>query len=363
MIGKRILLTTVVFIFVFVTSSRLSFPATQYEWKDYDRISVHVLSPKHNSYMPINYFQSLSATAMDPDCQRHKYDGEEWSDWYVIYDEVTSGTTSSDYHMWWTCGIGEIMEDFKYGTHAEYISPDYSDGSSIRIACISVYADDFNRGDESPTNRGHDDSQGCDSINLYIWQVTVSARQSGTVSSNYDGERFSVYAGGDQLGWVEYNNPTDCEQYAGNTELAGSIPSGPTWPGPGDYTDWKWSQFTKGYGRHKVSGGSNWIYDENDSDWTEEALGSYPAKDEDSRHNGSDVREIFLIDIPGFYGGEYNNQGILSPFYYVDLEYDFDFKTYIIKGETRVSNLCIWHVDFALTESGGVWTVNGSHSP
>ncbi|MHC4693589.1 MAG: hypothetical protein ACYS67_12680 [Planctomycetota bacterium] len=373
MLAKTILLLAVVTI---CTNTIIA--ETQYEWKDDESIEVEITSPDDDTYVPINHTQSLSATASDPDCQRHKNDGDtEWSDWYPIDDEVTSGNDSNDYHMWWeVSGGGEIVDEAPhtmYGTSALYQAPDYEAGSDVRDVTVTAKADDFNRGDETPTNRGYGDSQQEDSITLKVWQVTVTVSQSGSVSGNNDtvgyGDPNKPYGdeGGDKLGWVEFNEPNGCVFDGHNTEPKGSVPSGIKDSSNNDIVDgFVWKQDMKGISRIKTTTSDpNWVtpYLENDSNWVPDNPGS-SWYDGDCRHpngsSGENVHEIFMLDGPGLRVGTGNNANIAAG--WRTLERDKQYRSFVHYGGERVSNKCVWDHEFIIVEDSGKWKVN-SHNP
>lgn len=354
-----------VFVGVAICTST-SIAETQYEWENDDEainngaIDVDIIYPPDDTYVTINGEKGLACTASDPDCERNKPDGGAWSDWYPISDDVTSGNTSSNYHILWTfTGDGEILDEDKYYTSSLYTAPDYSEGNDVRDVTITATADDIDRGNESPTNKGYKESDANDSITLKIWQVTVTAQQSGTTSTNYDGTAMPQYYGDTDLGWITPNDP-NAAGYHGNTQIKGSIPSGPN-----VQTGYSWSQYFKGYARYKVNGGS-WVYDPNEPDWKEDGTA---LTDCDSRHpngGGTDVREIFTLDAPGFTAGYDNNDYIGNPHNWTDAENKLDFKTYVNYGGNRISNEdCIWEVDFVLdvNEADSTWIPVGEHTP
>ena len=155
--------------------------AVEYEYMQYTDISVNISSPADNTYVPINHGQSLQASAVDWDCERYRDPGEQWSAWYTYYDDVTTGNTSSDYHMWWTKMDGTFTD--MYGTTATWIAPDYSAGNNVRNVAVTAHANDYNRGSDTS---GYNDTGREDFITLKVWQVTVTAKQSSSISTNND---------------------------------------------------------------------------------------------------------------------------------------------------------------------------------
>ena len=342
-----------------------SIATTYYEWQNNGAISVNITSPASETYVPINMFTELHATANDPDCERRKQDSDPWTDWYAINDDVSSGDTVNNYHIWWTCtGDGEILDGYEYGPMSYYESPDYSAGNNVRAIDIVAHADDFDRGNENPTNKGYKESAGSNSICLNVWQITVETQQSGTTSTNYDGPAMPESRGDTELGWITPCTLDNKAGYYGNTQIKGSIPSGPNVK-----TGYCWFQDSWSYARYKVQGNSNWVYDIGpQTEWTEDMLPDYARKDEDSRHpNGSgiDVREIFALDAPGFYAGYTDATRIDAPDNWTDYELDANLKAYVYLGPVRVSNEHIWATDFVLDvdENTQTWIPVGNHTP
>ena len=315
-------------------------PEDAEEWAPFTAISSSITSPADNTYLPINHIQNLTATAND--CDKYRV-GEQW---YIYFDDVTSGNDETNFHLWWTCsGGGELLDE--YSPIASYKAPDYSLGNNVRNITVTAHADDFNR---TPDTYGYNDTSKQDSITLKIWQVHVAGRANGTVSTNYDGSHYDAppYAG-DQLGWVSHDNPENCWGYRGSFEFKGAIPSG-----PGVTTGYKWYNHKKGIKRHKEGG--DWVtpYDYNQSTFENDWPSNYAYKDEDSRHDETDVREIFAIDDPGFMAGENNNNAIppLTRVYF-----DMNYKCWVELNNIRISNECDWWVYFELEEDSGVWSV------
>ena len=116
-------------------------PSPESEWSADTGIVVTITSPSDDSTkMYINETLDCSATASDTD----KYSNDGGHTWYTYSDDVSSGTSSADYHIWWTTNIGSFTE--LYGPSTTYIAPDYSDGAGIRTADIAAHADDVNCG-------------------------------------------------------------------------------------------------------------------------------------------------------------------------------------------------------------------------
>jgi len=331
----------------------------EYQWGQVGEIDVDLYGPEDGTYVPINTSKYLGALASDEDCYRYREVGtSQWSEWYTYWDVVQYGNTSSDYHMWWEAEDGEF-EDM-YGSQALWTAPDYS-GSGIRNVTVTVHADDFNRGTDT---FGYNDGSRSDSINLKVWEVEVSARQSGTKSSNNDVTDDPSY-GDPNLGWI-VPDPTGPEDgYYGNTELKGSIPEGvPYIP----YYSYDWYNGMKGIKRHKdVASSPDWVtpYDYNETtyeydSWESASCDGDPKSPDDV---GSYVREIFAMDSPGIFAGTTNDNAIAAPYNYRAINFDMDYQTYVKYGGIRVSNYCEWEVELNIVESSGKWSVSGSHTP
>ena len=326
-------------------------PEDAEQWVEGDPITVSITAPANNTYLPINHSQSLTATATDPDCYR------VGTTWYPYWDEVEDGEEEADHHMWWTADIGECTEE--YGTTGVYEAPGYSEGNNVRDATITAHADDFNRGED--TEGANDTPAATASITLKVWQITLTVAQTGTTSTNYDGEAVPAWLGGTDLGWVIPGTPAGSLAYAGNTQVKGSIPAGPNVT-----TGYQWYQVKKGITRYKKGG--TWNYALNSPTvWVADIDPAYDYLDADSRHpngaEGTDVREIFLLDAPFWVAGALNNNKIAAPDSWTDIEYDVDFKPKVNLNGIIISNEPIYEVIFTLDVNGGTWRVVGNHTP
>ena len=343
-------------------------------WRDDTPININLQFSSTDTYVAINDKYPLYAYAHDGDefwCE----EGEEpyWADWH---DNVTSGTTAADHHVWWEASEG--IFDNPYGTSVLYRTPDYDPGcaSGVRDVTITVRARD-----EGPPNCWNDPDAVASGV-VQVWQVTVTKKQSDSVSQENDMEgltgdpphpgedhhdRIPVSDGGEQLGWVAYNAPAGCRKYGGNTELMGSIPNVPphfqtyvwvseklggTWYKDPDHPEWEKADSHNYY---------VWIDDSPYVEW----------QDMDCRHpNGpgnDDVYQVFMYDWPGFPSGPSNANGIPP---WTDYKYDLDFRSHVTIWSNafskfiRVSNILQWEVYFELKkDGGGQWEVQGSHIP
>lgn len=316
-------------------------PEDAEEWDAKTPISVSITSPADNTYVPINHTQTLTATATDIDCYR------VGTTWYDYGDDVTSGDQSTDFHVWWTATAG-IMTDM-YGTAATFLAPDYSAGNDVRDVVVSAHADDVNRGDDTYGDSTETSQQ--QNLTLKVWQVTVTVSQAGTKSVNNDADALPVTHGGTTHGWIIPGTPVGATGYAANTEIMGSIPEG-----PGVQTGFVWESFRKGIA--KFRSGGVWTDLDNTPNWADDSPEDY--YDVDSRHGGTDERQIFMQDAPIFHAGATNDAGIAAG--WTDFSYQYDFKSRVMYGGIRISNEPEWETKFVLVVMGGVWHVV-SHTP
>ena len=187
-----------------------------------------------------------------------------------------------------------------------------------------------------------------------MWQVTVTASQTGTKSANNDAADPPAYRGGTTHGWIIPGTPAGATGYYGNTEIMGSVPEG-----PGVTTGYTWQNLDKGVYEHQAGG--VWTDDINHADWT--ADGPVGYYDVDSRHPNStetDVRQIFMQDAPGVLVGASNDACIAAG--WTDISFQFDFKSKVMYGGIRISNEPRWATKFVLDVVGGQWHVV-SHTP
>ena len=335
----------------------------EYQWGQVGEIDVDLYGPEDGTYVPINFPKYLFAVASDLDCYRWREVGtSQWTEWYTYYDAVQLGNTSSDYYMWWTADMG-IYTDM-YGTQANWTAPDYSSGNNVRDVTVTAHANDYNRGSDT---FGYNDTGREDWITLKVWQVAVTANQSNSISTyndcyGYQGppDIYPTWKAKRTLGWIYHNTPTGAEGYFGKTELQGTVPTGvPTVSG------FDWKSEVMGVYRHKTTSSDPdwvWPYDVRYVNWEPDSPES-SFSDEDCRHpnGGTNVHEIFMLDGPGLRTYANNDYAIASGWCRID--FDFVFRSYVKIGGYRVSNFEPWGVEFDLVESGGVWTVDGGHTP
>lgn len=337
-----------------------------YEWRTGDKdgnsapIEVNIWHPSDAEksgnppahYTPINQIVDMFASASDTDSYCLPADEGGDGIWYNYSDDVRSGFSAADHHLLWTIssGGGEFVDSNRYGFLASYRAPDYSHGNNLRTVRVKVEADDYQRAGDNlgdPNDSGKDDS-----IELKIWQVTVSFRQSGTNSPN-NNVQAPIHTGGANLGWVTPGTPPGNTGYNGNTEIKGTIPAG-----PGVVTGYYWVNEKKGFTRRKVNGG-DWVNVLGSTVWTGDSP-HHLFQDRDSRHGGVDVREIFMVDSPGFEAGASNDFGIDQG--WTDVERDMNFRAHVKLGDTRISNKQVWPVKMVLEVANGKWSVI-SHTP
>jgi len=370
-------------------------PPPDAEWGDLGPITITDMSvylaatdeaPAPDNYVPINHTRYLKATAFDKDCWR----ADENDTWHPYDDDVTSGDTETNHHMWWTVPAGSGKLTAAYGPSATYVAPTYSFfrwlTNGVSNVTVNVFAVDYNRGagekSKDPTT-GFPDAQAGASIVLKVWQVEVTAQQSGTLSKNYSGEhKWPVELGGEKLGWIAHGVPQGSQGYFGGTQITGNIPDG-----PGVTTGYHWYQRTQGVSKYKVKNNDEWTEEDDGDDgeadpedpdnWytdinTQDPDDDYSCKDEDSLDkHGIDVRQIFLLDNPGILTGANNDVNIAdSPFIamkdkcnWTDYDHDTTYQTWVTFGDKRVSNRRKWGVKFTLEVQNDKWQVVGDHKP
>jgi len=326
------------------------------EWKDDTPQQVSILTP--DSYLPINHEQALLAAAGDWDCYRV---GETW---YSYSDDVTSGETETDWHIVWMLAggsDGEIVDP--YGVGGQYLAPDYESGEDMREIVIMAACEDYNRGDD--TFGWNDTNAGTAELLLKVWQVRMEVDQDGSVHDYYDGPSMPDKYGAGDLGWVEFDDPEDCEHYGANTQIRGTIPEE-----AGETEGYQWMQQKRGTSRVWKSGASDWTYLQNLPTWVMDGdPADYDYIDPDSKSpNGTGTPRwlIFFRDCPGQEAGPNNDRGIGPPSNYIILERDMHYRTWVnLDGVTgkRVSNYAEWRLKFQTIEDNGKWKVNGAHIP
>jgi hypothetical protein len=320
-------------------------------------------------YVPINHTLDLECEAEDIDsyCKPVSKGGD--GIWYDYSDDVTSGTTIADAHMWWyiSSGDGEFIYEsgppivnHKYGTTGTYTAPDYSAGNDLRDVTLGVIATDMQLGGDT---LGADDLAENDTIAVKVWQVTVTASQAGTMSGNNDVAKSYSY-GDPKLGMVtpgEVTDPvghptTQVIGYFGNTEMKGTIPAG-----PGVTATYVWKNQKTGYSKYEDGGGWHDITNYGTT-WYDDNPGT-SFQDQDSTHGGTDVREVFMMDGPGFLANTTNDSHIAAPDSWTKYDHQKSFRSHVTYGGKRVSNLVTWDVKFKLKVVGGKWAFDGAHTP
>ena len=347
-------------------------PPPDAEWGDLGPITIAEIlvydvdmTMAPDDYVPINHARFLKATAFDKDCWR----ADENDAWHPYDDDVTSGNTETNHHMWWTVSDGKLPA--MYGPSATYHAPGYSIarqllGKGVSDVTVTVNAVDFNRGaGEQSGNKttGFPDTQGKKSIVLKVWQIMVSKKQYGKIDDNNGAPQTPSY-GDPFLGWI-FPGKTETPQadgYYGNTQIKGTIP-----PGPNARMGYQWYQRKKGIKGYKVIGMIDWKnYYNNQTIWEPDMDPSYPGLDADPRHHitGVDVREIFANDAPGFPVGIDNND-LIEEDGMTGYQFDMRYKIWVevdgIGGP--VSNELVWRVKFTLKVQDGVWYALDSHIP
>jgi len=340
-----------------------------YEWRTTDKdgdsapIKVDINSPDDSEktgepeahYLPINHSEDISASASDTDsyCLPPSKGGD--GIFYNYRDDVTSGMAADDHHMIWTIvgGDGEFIDSNRYGTSVVYKAPGYAAGSDLRTVSLKVEADDFQRGDDELGDSG--DSKESDTIELKIWQITVTARQSGTKSEENDAWASPDAFGGENLGWVIPNSPAGATGYHGNTEVKGTIPEG-----PGVTRGYRWVSQKSGFVRERPAAGGPWrdVVNYGEAWFDDSPRGIY--QDVNSKHDGEDVRKLFMMDAPGQTVGATNDLNIEAGA--GDYDFQLKFRSFVQLGLIEISNREEWDVTFKLDVVDGKWHVI-SHDP
>jgi len=226
--------------------------------------------------------------------------------------------------------------------------------SSVRNVTVTAHADDFDQGDETPTDAGYGETDDTDSITVKVWQIHAGGNISGSMDTDNDTTQ-TAWSGDPNLGWIKPNNPAGATGYFGNTELYGSIPTAIS-----TTSGFDWYNEKKGTKRHKeTSTEPDWDtpYDYNHPSSYEPDFGpGYGYLDPDPRHpntTGTNVHKIFAMDAPGAVVG-LTNDAAIPPWTY--LEFEMFFKAWVEMGGVRVSNENTWSVFFDLDEVSGNWS-------
>jgi hypothetical protein len=325
------------------------------EWAVGDPIQGSITTTAgDNPAICVNSTLGLTATATDVDRVKNNL---VWSDYY---DDVTSGNTATDHHIAWSAsegkfaGPGGVPTNVAYGTDVTYLAPPYEEGKPERTVTITATVDDINRGTDTA---GFNDAAVQIQSEVKVWEVHVTVRQDGQTSDRYDGAPVPVNKGGTDLGWVEVGNPHGADSYRGNTEVKGSL------PGSAPPTGYTWRQEVKKLERYKMNG--EWHIRANTQWEADGVIGiNYLFEDTDARHpngDGTDFREIFLLDAPGVRFGN-TQAGNVPPDGWTDFEFSYTLRTWVMFG-VDCSNVEYWSVGFKLRDVNGVWAVNGVHTP
>jgi len=344
-------------------------------WASKIPIDVCIMSPAANTYVPINHTQALTALAFDLDCYKVN------DVWYDYYDDVTSGTTETDHHMWWTASKGTFKE--MYGPSAKYVAPDYEEcPNDVRDVTVTAHAVDFNLGKKTQNTHGYhayteQEEIGQASITLKIWQITVEYTQSGNASDAYGGVALPAEFGGGKLGWIAPGDPAGAAIYGGGTKVTGIIPDE-----PGVVDGFHWYQRTHGVEKYRTKNDNlehhaltmKKFVEPGPDDWEEGDIDTYGDPEDDypymneSPYNSqwNYVGQIVLLDTPGFEAGAGNNERIAAPDNWTDYVHAMTYQTWVIyKTGERISNQCSWTVQFTLEADGqtGTWQLVGGHHP
>jgi hypothetical protein len=306
------------------------------EWDTYTVPTATIISPNESQltngvyWMPINDSVELVATATDPDKYRCTVGAGGDGVWYDYYDDVTSGTTSSTYHMSWSVsGGGELSTE--YGTSTTYTAPDYAVGSDVRDVSFTATPTDIDRpGDEEQLTANNDATPVPATLPAKVWQITV------TKDGAHDGDNAKTapaWGGGTTLGWTIPGTPADCTDYGWNVEFKGTIPAGVNTAG----MTFAWVQKRKGTIKYTDGAGQHddvpAIADGNPDVWANEADDSPLAAYQQTTPVND---KVFMVDCPGWIAGATNNTNVAAGW----TEYDRkrDYRCYVTSGGKVISN-------------------------
>jgi hypothetical protein len=339
----------------FLSSSARSASATisdnDVEWAAGDAITGTIYPDDPDFAVSINSTTTFTLSATDRDQIK---DNGVWSDYY---DDVTSGESANDYHVFWEASEGEFTDP--YGTTATYLAPDYVAGTNVRLVTLTATVDDVNRGNDA---MGFNDQAKQVQKPQKVWQITLTVNQGppdGTISGDNDTEAVPAELGGGKVGWISPNNPAGSQHFGIGTEIKGTLPDGV--PIQQAYI----SQNKRGTKKHQAAG--QWVVDYNSPNLQRDI---YPAdgayRDADARHpNGPgnpDVRHIYLYDAPGNTTGPNNDVNIQAG--WTDIVVDMTYQDAVfVNGTTiKLSNTVTWSYSHTLHAQGGQW-VAVAHNP
>lgn len=302
-------------------------------------VSMLPLSPPavtNFSYFPVNTKFNCIANASDLDRVDVRYyvpPNEEngtpggWTPWTEgkMSDDVTSGSTASDYHIRWEVSKGEVSPLYGSFTTFQGLEPD---GSSVDSVTIKAIADDLNRGNEPPETLGANDPAGTAQSVVKIWEVTLSLSRGGSWSMNNDTPLFRELcaAGGKKLGKVNNGDASTCETticdgfidgFYDNIEFKGSIP-----PEVPDATNnFGFPQVIRGNTRS--FNGSTWQANPNITSFESDGTLFGDGSSLSVAAGNTDVNEVFALDTPGVVT-TCSNTGLAANVIEVQRRYEFE---------------------------------------
>lgn len=311
------------------------------------------------TYVPVKTLVACTADASDLDRRDTRFwVNGQWSDWFeeAVQDDVASGDTPADYHIWWSASNGRFAPE--YGRRVSWggLPPD---GTAVDTVTITVFADDFQRGNEAVDMLGDPgDPMASASATIKVWEVPVSSHTSGQLSQYNDTwTAFFCGSGGDKLGKVNHGEPSSCSGPCGpivdgfyyNIELQGSVPA----EVPGAYLDYKFAQDLRGTTTALRVQDSTWVTITSVPDRTSDGV-LYGDNDTRSPNaSGADRNVVFGRDSPGNATECGNNKWSGQ---YSELKRDYHFWTWVTYNDTVVSTEYEWDNHQHLKMVGGVWT-------
>ncbi len=333
-------------------------------------IAVNIFDPPNsNAWVAVNHSISLEATAADIDeCRVSTDGGVTWGAWKNYGDDVSSGTTASDYHVIWT-GPGNPDIEFPGGRYGRSVLYKAGPPGSSGTASITCEAFDYDRANDSedtngdtagsPDSGNNSDGSGSDTVDINIWEVEATVSQAGSKSLNNDVADRPLY-GDPKLGWVFPGTPPGCIGYHGNTEIKGVIKPASA---PGFLVGWR--SEVMGTVKHiDTSSVPNYVIDLFNPTWTPD--GPNPGfADVDPKFpngTGSDTDEVFMNDNPGARVGASNDSDIVANGW-SEINWDDDYRSYAVSFYgVPISNVETWEVKFVLEVVNQKWSPV-SHTP